>query len=159
VLAARSILLSVPELDEPELVAWHNDVDNQNRLALSLTSVATVAFLWFIALIRRRRGDREDQFFSTAFIWSGLVLTVARLLATSAAVSPAIGSRLLDSNSLNATVIAGRSRGRRLRHRLINSVVAGSSRLLSSLQSDPQVDGDVSAELIAQGIGETVGAR
>lgn len=104
----RTILLSVPELDEPELVAWYSDVDNQNRLvlALSLTSVATVAFLWFIAVIRRRLGDREDQFFSTVFFGSGLVLNVARLLATSAAVSPAVGSRLLDSSSLNATVIA-----------------------------------------------------
>ena len=46
------------------------------------------------------------SFFSTVFFGSGLVLTVARLLATSAAVSPAVGSRLLDSSSLNATVIA-----------------------------------------------------
>ncbi len=107
-IVARWILVSVPELDEPELVAWYNDTDNQNLLvlALSLTSVATVAFLWFVAVIRRRTGDREDQFFSTVFVGSGLVLIVSRLLATSAAVSPAVGSRLLDSESLNATVIA-----------------------------------------------------
>jgi hypothetical protein len=29
--------------------------------------VSAVAFLWFVAVIRRRVGDREDRFFVTVF--------------------------------------------------------------------------------------------
>ncbi len=106
--ATRAVLFSVPSLDDPDVVDWFNDEGNQDLLllALNLTSVATVAFLWFVAVIRRRIGTREDQFFSTVFVGSGIVLIVSRLLATAAAVSPAIGARLLGAGDLESTEIA-----------------------------------------------------
>jgi hypothetical protein len=41
--------------------------------ALTLLSFAGIAFLWFIAVIRDRLGDREDRFFATVFFGSGLL--------------------------------------------------------------------------------------
>lgn len=107
-LATRAILCSLPDLDDPELVDWFNEQGNQDLLllALNLTSVATVAFLWFIAVIRRRIGDREDQFFSTVFVGSGIVLIASRLLATAAAVSPAIAARFLGAEELGSAEIS-----------------------------------------------------
>lgn len=79
---------------------------SRRRRSPGSTSVATVAFLWFVAVIRRRIGTREDQFFSTVFVGSGIVLIVSRLLASAAAVSPAIGARLLGAGDLESTEIA-----------------------------------------------------
>ena len=106
--ATLAIFSAVPDLDDPALVGWFNDDGNQDRLLLSLnlTSVSTVAFLWFVAVIRRRVGDREDQFFSTVFVGSGIVLIVSTLLAAGAAASPAVGARLLGAESLDASVIS-----------------------------------------------------
>ena len=45
-----------------------------------------IAFLWFMAVIRRRLADREDQFHATVFLGSGIAFVI---LATTAAVSAA----------------------------------------------------------------------
>lgn len=106
-LANQSILASAPDLSDPGLANWYGRVENQDRLllAVNLASLSTVAFLWFLAVIRRRLGDREDQFFSTVFFGSGLVLIVSKLLATAAAASPAMGMRLLGAESVDAALI------------------------------------------------------
>jgi hypothetical protein len=36
-------------------------------------AVAGIAFLWFIGVIRDHLGDREDRFFATVFLGSGLL--------------------------------------------------------------------------------------
>lgn len=51
---------------------------------LYLVPFAGIAFLWFIAAIRARLGEREDRFFATVFLGSGL-LFVAMLFAAAAA--------------------------------------------------------------------------
>ena len=106
-LATRTILFSIPNADDPQLVDWFNEPANQDLLllALNLTSVATVAFLWFVAVIRRRIGEREDQFFSTVFVGSGIVLIVSRLLATAAVVSPAFSARV-DGGDIDSSVVS-----------------------------------------------------
>jgi hypothetical protein len=43
-------------------------------LALNLIPFAGIAFLWFIGVIRDRLGVREDRFFATVFLRSGLLL-------------------------------------------------------------------------------------
>lgn len=40
-------------------------------LAMSLVPFAGIAFLWFVAVVRDRMGNQEDQFFSTLFFGSG----------------------------------------------------------------------------------------
>jgi hypothetical protein len=52
-------------------------------VALSLVPFAGVAFLWFVGVMRDRVGDREDRFFQTVFLGSGL-LFVAMLLSAEA---------------------------------------------------------------------------
>ena len=52
-------------------------------LALNLVPFAGIAFLWFIGVVRDRMGEREDRFFATVFLGSGL-LFVAMLFVASA---------------------------------------------------------------------------
>ena len=42
-------------------------------LALNLIPFAGIAFLWFIGVVRDRLGQREDRFFATVFLGSGLL--------------------------------------------------------------------------------------
>ena len=71
-----------------EWESWIMDPANRTQalLGLNLMAFASVAFLWFMAVVRRRIGDREGRFFSTVFLGSGL-LTVALLLVGSSAVA------------------------------------------------------------------------
>ena len=55
----------------------------QVQVALALVPFAGIAFLWFIGVIRDRLGPREDRFFATVFLGSGL-LFLSLLFATGA---------------------------------------------------------------------------
>ena len=57
-----------------------NDARHVALVGLYLAPFAGIAFLWFIAVIRSHVGEREDQFFATVFLGSGL-LFVAMLFA------------------------------------------------------------------------------
>jgi hypothetical protein len=52
-------------------------------IALNLVPFAGIAFLWFIGVVRDRIGQREDRFFATVFLGSGL-LFVAMIFAAAA---------------------------------------------------------------------------
>jgi|tagenome__1003787_1003787.scaffolds.fasta_scaffold20700022_2 hypothetical protein len=81
--------LSVPS-DGAASGAWLTDPDRRRTLTTALTLVpfAGIAFLWFMGVVRDRIGDREDRFFATVFLGSGL-LFVAMLFA-GAAVNGAV---------------------------------------------------------------------
>jgi hypothetical protein len=66
---------------------WTDDAGRVSSvdLALNLIPFAGIAFLWFIAVIRAQLGSREDRFFETVFLGSGL-LFVALLFASAAAL-------------------------------------------------------------------------
>ena len=57
-------------------------------LALNLVPFAGIAFLWFIGVLRDRLGEREDRFFATVFLGSGLLFLA--MLFISAAVAGGI---------------------------------------------------------------------
>jgi len=81
--------LSVPA-DPADTGQWiMTDVGNV-ALALNMIPFSGVAFLWFIGVIRDRLGQREDRFFATVLLGSGLLFL--GLLFMSAA---AIGSIVL----------------------------------------------------------------
>jgi hypothetical protein len=65
--------------------AWLTDSGKRAAVAIGLNLVpfAGIAFLWFIGVIRDRVGEREDRFFATVFLGSGLVF-VAMLFAAAA---------------------------------------------------------------------------
>jgi hypothetical protein len=66
---------------------WVDDPSRRQAVerALNLIPFAGIAFLWFIAVIRAQLGSREDRFFETVFLGSGL-LFVAMLFTAAAAL-------------------------------------------------------------------------
>ena len=55
--------------------AWLSNPRNRAEVAVALNLIpfAGIAFLWFIGVLRDRIGDREDRFFATVFLGSGLL--------------------------------------------------------------------------------------
>ncbi len=105
------ILLNVPpDLSGPnsEITAWYSDAANRASLTtgLSLSIVSAVSFLWFVAVIRRRVGDREDRFFATVFLGSGVLLTGVMLTGTAALASLAVTIDLADGRVPDASTLA-----------------------------------------------------
>jgi hypothetical protein len=71
-------------------------------VALNLVPFAGIAFLWFIGVVRDRVGEREDRFFASVFLGSGL-LFVAMLFVAAAVSGGLIAGASLglpDSNTL-----------------------------------------------------------
>ena len=66
-------------------------------VGLYLAPFAGIAFLWFIAVLRHRIGEREDQFFATVFIGSGLLFVAMLFAAGAAAGAPVIAVRFQDA--------------------------------------------------------------
>ncbi|RZM76656.1 hypothetical protein [Leptolyngbya iicbica] len=73
------------------------------QFALNLVPFASIAFLWFVGVIRDRFGDQEDQFFSTVFLGSGL-LFIAMLFVSSAVTGSFF---LLSENRAQEIVVFG----------------------------------------------------
>jgi hypothetical protein len=67
---------------------WVEDLSQRSAVvtALALIPFAGIAFLWFIAVVRSQLGHRDDRFFETVFLGSGL-LFVAMLFAAAAVLS------------------------------------------------------------------------
>jgi len=74
-----------------EIAEWYDRKGSRNIAIVGLYIVpfAGIAFLWFIAVIRSRIGDREDRFFATVLFGSG-ILFVAMLFAAAAAAGAPI---------------------------------------------------------------------
>ena len=84
--------------------AWLSNPRSRAEVAVALNLVpfAGIAFLWFIGVLRDRIGEREDRFFATVFLGSGL-LFVAMLFVAAAvagATIAAAGSRLPGADVL-----------------------------------------------------------
>ena len=54
-------------------------------IAFQLLPFAGIAFLWFMGVVRDRLGRREDQFYSTVFLGSGLLYLAMTFTATALA--------------------------------------------------------------------------
>lgn len=98
---ALNRMSTYPDLDASgaELTAWFDDDTNRFMLAgaLSLASVSAIAFLWFIAVVRRRLGEHEDKFFATVFLGSGITYVAIWLVGSAALAGPAIAMTTLDA--------------------------------------------------------------
>jgi hypothetical protein len=82
-----------------EIRAWYlRDSSKQVALVgLYLAPFAGIAFLWFIAVIRQHLGDREDKFFGTVFLGSGLLFVAMMFAAAAAAGSPLAAVKFQDA--------------------------------------------------------------
>jgi hypothetical protein len=87
---------------------WY--ADDSHRLTvmvgLNLAPLGVIAFLWFMAVIRRRLGDREDRFFATVFLGSGLAFAMLTLTAAAAAATPTLVVRFGDQPTPDATTVS-----------------------------------------------------
>jgi hypothetical protein len=104
---AGLVLLSrVPDLgmSDQELTIWYEESGHQSEvlLGLNLVSVSAIALLWFVAVIRRRLGDREDRFFGTVFFGSGIAFVGVWLVAAAAVAGPSVVRSLSDEASVSA---------------------------------------------------------
>ena len=81
-----------------EFADWYRTtaVTTITLVSLYLTPLTGIAFLWFIAVIRNRIGEREDRFFATVFIGSGL-LFVAMLWAAGATAGSLVAANRVDA--------------------------------------------------------------
>jgi hypothetical protein len=86
-------------------------------LALNLVPFAGVAFLWFIGVLRDRLGRREDKFFATVFLGSGL-LFLALLFAAAAVVGGLL--RMYGSNPSSSIDSGLHTFGRAVAYEMIN---------------------------------------
>jgi hypothetical protein len=66
------IRINIPE-DLYASASWIKSGYRPLQIALVLMPFAVIAFLWFVAVIRDRLGEQEDQFFATVFFGSSLL--------------------------------------------------------------------------------------
>jgi hypothetical protein len=89
---------SVPA-DPLEAGVWLKTNADSVTMALNLLPFAGVAFLWFIGVLRDRLGEREDRFFATVFLGSGL-LFLAMLFMSAAMVGGLIIAYTADPSRI-----------------------------------------------------------
>ena len=115
---ALTLLTRQPSLalSSEEIAAWFEDAGNRIPvvIGLNLAAISSVAFLWFVAVIRRRIGDREDRFFATVFLGSGVLyiamwLVAATLLAAASVAPDLFAGAAVDKAS--HTLMAGTAGG------------------------------------------------
>jgi hypothetical protein len=91
--------------------AWLTDSTRRATIvfALNLVPFAGIAFLWFIGVVRDRIGQREDRFFASVFLGSGL-LFVAMLFIAAAFAGGLIADVALRSGAASGpdTLAVGR---------------------------------------------------
>jgi hypothetical protein len=73
---------------------------------LYLAPFAGIMFLWFVAVIRDQIGEREDRFFATVFLGSGLIFVATLFAAAAVASAPIVAVRYLDQVPPSAETVA-----------------------------------------------------
>jgi hypothetical protein len=72
---------------------------------LYLAPFSGIMFLWFVAVIRDQVGEREDRFFATVFLGSGLIFVALLFAASAVASAPIVGARYLGQGAPTAVEI------------------------------------------------------
>jgi hypothetical protein len=109
-LIAALVLLRVSVPADPAVPgAWLTDAHRRSAVALALNLIpfAGIAFLWFVGVVRDRIGEREDRFFATVFLGSGL-LFVAMLFTGAAVAGGLIASQAPSGPPAGGDLLLGR---------------------------------------------------
>ena len=120
-LGASLTMVTLASPSNPARVgSWLHETTRRESVstALNLVPFAGIAFLWFIGVVRDRIGQREDRFFATVFLGSGL-LFVAMLFAASALAGGLIDDALLRAGSSTGPAVL--ALGRRVTGLLLNT--------------------------------------
>ena len=78
------IKTAMPEGGQPGS-QWIDGANGKLMVASKLMPFAGIAFLWFIGVIRDRVGRREDRFFATIFMGSGILFVGMMFVAAAVA--------------------------------------------------------------------------
>jgi hypothetical protein len=89
---------------------WLTDSGHRAAVAIGLNLVpfAGIAFLWFIGVLRDRIGEREDRFFATVFLGSGL-LFVGMLFVAAAEAGALVAGATSSALPGTGTLALGRN--------------------------------------------------
>ena len=104
------VLLRISVPAHPEVPgAWLTNSRNRAAVAIALNLVpfAGIAFLWFIGVLRDRIGQREDRFFATVFLGSGLLFVA--MLFVGAAIAGGIIAAASSGKPGAGTLALGRN--------------------------------------------------
>jgi hypothetical protein len=74
-------------------------------VGLNMAPLGVVAFLWFMAVVRRRLGEHEDRFFATVFLGSGLAFGLLTITAAVSAATPTLVVRFGSAPTPDQTTI------------------------------------------------------
>jgi hypothetical protein len=96
------------KLSDDAIAAWFNDTANHSTLvlALNLVSIASVAFLWFVAVIRRRIGEKEDRFFATVFLGASTLYLVTYIAGAVALAAPAVAASVFEGAAADQATVS-----------------------------------------------------
>ncbi|MGI9623523.1 MAG: hypothetical protein ACR2PK_11855 [Acidimicrobiales bacterium] len=99
-LVAGALLTRAPEPNEGDdaVADWYLQESNQRSVlvAVNLLTVGVIAFVWFVAVIRRRVGMKENRFFGTVFLGSALLVSAAWLIGGMLLAAPALSAYLFN---------------------------------------------------------------
>ncbi len=102
---ALILITRFPELtlSDEDVTAWFDETDHKAVLVLglNLAAVSAIAFLWFVAVIRRRLGDLEDRFLGTVFFGSAIVYVVIWLVSAAILAAPAVALTILETGAVD----------------------------------------------------------
>jgi hypothetical protein len=104
-------LLSAPGIGAPdaELRAYYADPSNGTAAIvwLQVLVVSTIAFLWFVGVVRGRLGESEPRLFGTVFLGSSILLAGLMFVGTALLAAPAVllavGDRQPDPAAVSLT--------------------------------------------------------
>lgn len=114
-------LIALASPDRPATVGtWLSETPRRAAVAVALGLVpfAGIAFLYFIGVVRDRIGQREDRFFASVFLGSGL-LFVAMLFVAAAVAGALVADESLRSDTAAGTTVL--AFGRRVVGELLQS--------------------------------------
>lgn len=98
--------VGLPPADPAAFEAWWAGSRDRVAVGTYLLPFAGMAFIWFVAAVRRRMGTGEGLFFSTIFLGSALVF-VALLFAMGASVGAVLSAQALEPDRLQVAASVG----------------------------------------------------
>lgn len=108
---ALRVLLGAPGLDASDdaILEHYSDtsIGTSTLVWLQILVVSTIAFLWFVGVVRVRLGDREPRLFGTVFLGSSILLAALVFVGAALLAAPAVlvtaSERPPDPESISMT--------------------------------------------------------
>ncbi|MFZ4519259.1 MAG: hypothetical protein ACOYOP_12775 [Microthrixaceae bacterium] len=94
-------LLATPDLGatDREITRFYSDPSNGTAALVwvQVLVLSTIAFLWFVGVVRGRVGDREPKLFGTVFLGSAVLLAGLMFLGATLLAAPGVLVALTDT--------------------------------------------------------------